>query len=164
MCPKPTDKTQAQKSEQSNRTRPDGELSLVPSPTQSSQNPRGHMLVPDKVRTAAIELLERVRVTLDIPSRAEVVELADRIAAIGQKIDQLEIHRQEDAKRVIELQTKQEQVEKSVRKPRTKKPATTTTKAAPKKKPANKPAKTTKAKAPAKARKAPAKATTDRDS
>ena len=59
--------------------------------------------VPEALRTAAVQLLERVRVGLDIPSRSEVLDLAERISAISNKLEQLEEKRSADAQLVAEL-------------------------------------------------------------
>jgi cobalamin biosynthesis Mg chelatase CobN len=59
--------------------------------------------VPDTLRNAASLLLERVRVGLDIPSRAEVMDLAERISSIAETIEALEIRRNEDSQVIAEL-------------------------------------------------------------
>lgn len=61
------------------------------------------MLVPEKLRAAAMELLARLRVGLDIPSRAEVLDLAARIEAISGQMSRLEASRAADSKLVDQL-------------------------------------------------------------
>ncbi len=51
---------------------------------------RTHMLsVPERLRAVAHDLLRRVRLGLDLPSRQEVLSLADRIEALGQQLQML---------------------------------------------------------------------------
>lgn len=78
---------------------------LLPMPFKRSDNKvKSRMLsVPEKLRTAAMELLARVRVGLDIPSRAEVLDLAARIEAISTQMSRLEASRAADNKLVDEL-------------------------------------------------------------
>jgi hypothetical protein len=80
-------------------------VSLVRTPFQESDKKvkKSMRSVPDTLRTAAIQLLERVRVGLDIPSRAEVMDLADRIGAIAEKLEDLESKRSADSRLVEEL-------------------------------------------------------------
>jgi hypothetical protein len=59
--------------------------------------------VPDKLLSVAMEVLERVRLGLDIPSRAEVFALAERMEALSSKIEKLEIGRQADSQLVAQL-------------------------------------------------------------
>jgi hypothetical protein len=72
-------------------------------------------VVPDTLRTAAIQLLERVRVGLDIPSRAEVMDLADRISRIADKLEALETKRSADSELVAELRAAKTQTPKLAR-------------------------------------------------
>ncbi len=59
--------------------------------------------VPDTLRIAATQLLERVRVGLDIPSRAEVMDLAARISNIADTLEDLEVRRSHDSKELEAL-------------------------------------------------------------
>lgn len=54
------------------------------------------LLLPERLRKAAMELLARLRVGLDIPSRAELLELATRIEAISAQMGRLEERSQRD--------------------------------------------------------------------
>jgi hypothetical protein len=79
--------------------------SLVRAPFQrADKRVKNTMLsVPETLRNAATQLLDRVRVGLDIPSRAEVMDLADRISTIAQTLEALELRRNEDSKAIAEL-------------------------------------------------------------
>lgn len=79
--------------------------SMVPAPFQRADKRVKNTMrsVPDTLRNAASQLLERVRVGLDIPSRAEVMDLAERISTIAETIEALEIRRNEDSKAIAEL-------------------------------------------------------------
>jgi hypothetical protein len=73
--------------------------------------------MPQRLQAAALELLERVRIGLDLPSRSEVLALADRLEALGQQIATLEQKRSADAEIVAELRA--EANTPAPRKPRT---------------------------------------------
>lgn len=86
-------------------TIPGKPVSLVRLPFQRNDKKVNKTMrsVPDTLRTAALQLMERVRVGLDIPSRAEVLDLAERISAITEKLDAMESRRSEDSKLVAQL-------------------------------------------------------------
>lgn len=97
---------------------------LLPMPfKRPDKKVKSRMLsLPHKLRAAAMELLERVRLGLDIPSRAEVLDLAERIEAISKQLNQLEAGRVRDSKLVEELRQNalkaSAKPEKKVRSPR----------------------------------------------
>lgn len=93
--------------------------SLVRSPFQRSDKKvkKSMRTVPDTLRTAAAQLLERVRVGLDIPSRTEVLDLASRIGAIAEKLDALETKRSADSQLVEELRAAKAETPKLTRQP-----------------------------------------------
>jgi hypothetical protein len=59
--------------------------------------------VTKRIRAAALELVRRLRVGLDIPSRSEVLDLANRLETIGQQISSIEAMRVDDAALVAQL-------------------------------------------------------------
>ncbi len=73
--------------------------------------------VPERLRALTRDLLKRLRLGLDVPSRQEMLALADRIEAVGQQLEMLEKNRASDAEAV---KTLRREVKK--RKPPAKKP------------------------------------------
>ena len=57
--------------------------------------------LPDAVRTAALQLVERVRTVLDIPSRSELIELSARLEELDRRVAELATARVEELARPI---------------------------------------------------------------
>lgn len=64
----------------------------------------GWLEVPDKLRAALQAIARRVRSGLDVPSRREVAELADRLDDIDRKLARIEALRKSDAQTLSRLE------------------------------------------------------------
>ncbi len=98
---------------------------LLPMPANKRDRARTTRMLslPDKLRSLARQMLDRVRVGLDIPSRAEVLDLATRIEAISGQLERLEQRRASDAQLVADLRDQAVAEQAKAKSPRAKRRA-----------------------------------------